>query len=316
MAIEGVPWMVAGGLHSAEVGRQLAYAATYGATGVIRPTDLKVTQLPTAGAAVRISAGGAAIVSDFPGAEGQSYVIRGVGATDVSVAKAGTSTTTRYVIIRITDPAYAGQPTPSNPLVGPYAIPEVVGSLPVNVPYIALAKIVMPANATAVTTAMITDMRRMSNARTERVQRMARQIPTTDLTTALPNYQNWPGYVPEIEVPPWATRVQASLNVYGPLVVNGTTLGDWELVIGWAPGPTLISDMSTFDWNIAGTASDWNRPPAMGLILDRAVPEAMRGTKQTIRGRGGRSTANNPGYLRADHQTQVWFDVQFTESVV
>lgn len=315
MAIEGVPWMVAGGLHSAEVGRQLAFAATQGATGTVLPEDLKVSALPTPGPSVRISSGGAAIASNFPGASGQSYIARGVGSTDIAVAKAGTSTTTRYVIIRITDPAYAGQPTPAKPAEGPYAIPDVVASITnLAYPFIALAKIVMPANTVNITNAMITDMREVANPRTGRVQRMSRVIPNLDLTTQLPNYQNWPSSTPpEIDIPAWATRVQATLQVFGVGVVNAGTLGDWELVIGWAPGPVLISNMSTYDFNQFGTAANPMRAPAMGLILDAAIPASMRGTRQTIRGRGGRSLASGTGFLRADHQTQVQYDVWFAE---
>lgn len=317
MAIEGVPWMVAGGKHSAEVGRQLAYAATNGATGVTLPTDLKVTALPTPGAGVRIGAGGASIVSRFPGAEGQSYVIRGVGSTDVNVAKAGTSATTRYVIIRITDPAYAGQPVPANPAVGPYAIPDIVPDIAnLEYPFIALAKIVMPANTATITQAMITDLRVLANPRTHRVQKMTRGIPQLDVAAILPAFQDWPNFVPQIDIPSWATHVQASLQVFGAAVVNGTTLGDWELVLGWAPGPTLVSDLSTYDLNTPGFYYDGVRAPSMGLILDKPIPAAMRGTRQTIRGRANRTLANNnSGFLRSDHQTQIWFDVWFSEVV-
>lgn len=315
MALDSVPWFIGGGAeHSPAVARMLAYAATNGATGVISPGDLKVTALPTPGAAVRIMPGGAALLNRYPGAPNQSYTVRNATATDVAVPATGSSgAATRFLILRVDDPEFSGQ-APTNVMAGPYVRAVLVSSITnLAYPFVPLAKIAQPANTATITQAMITDIRDVANPRTSRVQRMARGIPTSDLTTQLPSFQNWPHYVPEIDIPEWATHVQATLQVFGAGVVTAATLGDWELVIGWAPGPVLISDMSTYDLNQFGTASNPMRVPAMGLIIDKPVPAAMRGTRQTIRGRGGRSLASGSGFLRSDHQTQIVYDVWFME---
>lgn len=315
MALDTVPWFIDGGAkHSGAVARTLAYAATGGATGIISPTDLKVQALPTPGAAVRVLPGAAVMVNRFPGAVNQSYTARNSSATDVEVPATGSSGgATRYLILRVDDPEFAGG-APANVVTGPYVRFVWVNSITnLAYPFVPLAKLVQPANTATITNAMLTDLREVANPRTQRVQKMARGVPTTDLTTQLPNFQNWPHFVPSIDVPSWATHVQATLQVYGVGVINAATLGDWELVIGWAPGPVLISDMSTYDLNQHGTAANPMRTPAMGLIIDKPVPAAMRGTTQTIRGRGGRSLASGNGFLRSDHQTQIVFDVWFME---
>lgn len=315
MALDSVPWFIGGGAeHSPAVARMLAYAATSGATGVVSPGDLKVTALPTPGASVRVAPGGAVMLNRYPGAPNQSYTARNATATDVAVTATGSSGgATRFLILRVDDPEFGGA-VPADRVNGPYVRLVWVNSITnLAYPFVALAKLVQPANTATITNAMLTDLREVANPRTGRVQRMTRGIPTTDLTTQLPNFQNWPHYVPDIDIPEWATHVQATLQVFGVGVINAATLGDWELVIGWAPGPTLISDMSTFDLNQFGTAANPMRVPAMGLIIDKPIPVAMRGTKQTIRGRGGRTLASGTGFLRSDHQTQIVFDVWFME---
>lgn len=315
MALDNVPWFIGGGAeHSPAVARMLAYAATNGADGIISPADMRVTALPTPGSAVRILPGGATMLNRYPGAPNQSYTVRNATATDVEVPATGSAGgATRFLILRVDDPEFGGQ-APANARTGPYVRAVLVNSITyLAYPFVALARIVQPANTATITQAMITDLREVANPRTGRVQRMARGIPTTDLTTQLPNYQNFPNYVPEIDVPAWATHVQATMQVYGVGIVNAATLGDWELVIGWAPGPVLISDMSTYDFNQFGTVANPMRAPAMGLIIDKPIPAAMRGTRQTIRGRGGRSLASGSGFLRSDSQTQTVFDVWFME---
>lgn len=320
MAIEGVPWMVAGGLHSAEVGRQLAYAATNGATGIVLPTDLRVTALPTAGAAIRIAAGGASIVSKFAGASGQSYVIRGVGATDVSVAKAGTSTTTRYVIIRVTDPAYAGEPTPSNPVNGPYAIPEIVSALPAAKPHIVLAKIVMPANATTVTNAMITDMRELANPREKQVM-YPRPTLTSDpaagmLLTATAADGEWfpnAGAEQYIDVPSWATRMQIEATwiavLYGP--EGSTGWGDY-----WVDyGPMVSAQKQKFSthkfrWDMP--VGDFSRGN-WELAHDVYVPAELRGQSMVPFILKARKEAGTGATPKMDHRSGVILKVRFLE---
>lgn len=307
MAIEGVPWMVAGGLHSAEVGRSLAFAATGGRTGVILPGDLKVTALPTPGAGVRIAAGSASIVSNFPASSGQSYIARGVGSTDLAVAKAGTSTTTRYVIIRITDPAYAGQPVPTNPVVGPYAIPEVVSNIVgLAFPFIALAQITMPANATTVTDAMITNLRSLTAPKTSReVISNAGGVATLTSTSGVA----FPPYTPSIPVPEWATWVHIIIHLAG-LKQNGS-LAEANLQVFMEDAPMGGALALDFD-NVVDGVRHTTMVTGSGL-----VPTALLGKTARIGIRGFRTNAGSrPGTFSTDNSTHVAFDVQFSQRTV
>lgn len=318
MALDSVPWFIDGGAkHSGAVARTLAYAATGGATGIISPADLKVQALPTPGTAVQVLPGAAVMVNRFPGARNEAYTARNSTATEVEVPATGSSGgATRFLILRVDDPEFAGG-APADPQLGPYVHFEWVNSITnLAYPFVALAKLTQPANTATITNAMLTDLRILANPRTQRIQKMTRGIPTTDLTTQLPYFQDWPHYVPQIDIPEWATHVQATLQVFGVGIVSAATLGDWELVIGWAPGPVLISDLSTYDFNEFGTGANPMRAPAMGVIIDKPIPESMRGTTQTIRGRGGRSLASGGGFIRSDHQTQIAFDVWFSEEPI
>ena len=166
MALDPVPWFIGGAAeHSAEAARNIAWNATQGRTGVANPDSLKVSQLSTAGGGVRVSPGGGAIESTYAGASQQTYTVRNDAAETVSVpANTGTSTITRYVVVRVTDPQYAGS-APSNPVVGPYVSFQVVSSLTSTHPQLVLARLRIPPLTSTITNSMIQDERTLLNPR-------------------------------------------------------------------------------------------------------------------------------------------------------
>lgn len=299
--------MVAGGRHSAEVGRTLAYAATRGETGVIRPGDFKVTALPTPGGAIRVAAGAGVIESAFPGASGQSYTVRGVGSTDHPIAASGTSTTTRYVIIRITDPAYAGQPVPANPEVGPYAILDVVSSITnLTYPFLALAKIVLPASTSTVTNAMITDLRQVANPRSpERTMYVAPVAVPIYLSNT--SWVDFPGVTENIRVPGWATYAVVTAQIGGLQQALGGVQSEFSLFFGGVQGQMTAIDapsIATQDQSRTGTVFlKWESP--VTAWAGTSVPLKVMGRK-----------AGGAGRIQADKYTQVAYDVQFTQAPV
>lgn len=167
MALDTVPWMVDGGLHSAEVGRALAHLATKGKSGISQIDDFLVRAKPTAGTEVLVGAGVAAIANTYPQQVGQSYVVRNTADEAVAITQTTGAARSDMLILRIDDPQYGGT-EPDNEELGPYvrfAILSNVGptatSIPAGVGYpaIPLARIDVPAGTSAITGAMIKDLR-------------------------------------------------------------------------------------------------------------------------------------------------------------
>ena len=309
MAFDSVPWFIGGGAeHSPAVARMLAYAATNGATGVISPGDLKVTALPTPGAAVRIMPGGAAMLSRYPGASNQSYTPRNPTATDVDVTATGSGGgATKYLIVRVDDPEFGGQ-VPADRKNGPYVRPVWVNSITnLEYPFLKLSKLVQPANTATITNAMLTDIREVANPRTQRELYLG---PATVQNLTSSTFVKWPSYEVNVPVPDWANWVKIIAHVNGAQQMTGKTYGEVRLNFG----ATLQSGNTAYDINSAASVNDGARLSTIGVVLSAALPANYRGNPQALRvmaNKGG--GAVDPGYLRADGATHIEYDVWFQE---
>jgi hypothetical protein len=314
MAFEGVPWMIGGSaLHSAEVGRQLAFMASSGATGVTLPTDLRVTALPTAGSSVRINPGGGPIANTYPGASGQSYVVRNPSATDLPVPATGSGGgATRYVIVRIDDPQYGGQ-VPANPVVGPYVYPTLVSSLTgITYPHMVLARIDQPANTATITQAMITDLREVAVPRSLDIVRANPTI-YTDTGLTLANTTTGGEQFPDnafqdVKVPTWATRMQVRAEWLAVRYGATNKWGQYWLHYG-RPAIGYEHETQRFSFDSSNPViyrTNWI------LADDRAVPAALRG--QTIRfWPQARISGGTTGAVTLDATSGLSFSVRFQE---
>lgn len=169
MALDTVPWMVAGGaVHSAEVGRTLAYVASNGQSGVTQTNDFLVRALSTPGTSVRVAPGSAALVNTYAGQTGQSYIARNTSDENVGITQTGPQARSDMLVLRIDDPQYGGTSPEVSVEEGPYVrlsiIPNVgpiAVAIPSGTPYpaIPLARIDIPANTGTITQAMIKDLR-------------------------------------------------------------------------------------------------------------------------------------------------------------
>lgn len=174
MPLRPVPWATSGGVNGrggaeniVELARADTYVGSSGATGIVEPEDLKVSALPTPGAAVRVVQGTAVIKSLYPGVFGQSYVSQEQSYSDLPVAATGSSGGLRkYVYIMIEDSQYRGQ-VPVDEKSGPYNSYQVATNLPTFTPYILLAEINQPASTATITQDMIVDRRRLAMPRRE-----------------------------------------------------------------------------------------------------------------------------------------------------
>lgn len=297
---------VDGGRVPASMLRMTAWVATSGASGVVTPEDFKVQALPTPGGAVSINAGGAVIPTRYGNSTTQqSYAVANDQAFNLTIPAAGAAGRTEYVIIKINDPQYTGQ-TPSDPLTNTYCEVLTVASLPTTYPYLALAKIVLPANTATVTNAMITDMRSLAMPR--------RQRDTVD-TLVTSGHQNLTtsGFMDfpteskiSVQVPSWATKAIIRCDLLDAYTVVGPVDGRFVLMLGAQPA---YSAERRYDeiWTGSSQRKDYT------IVAAFNIPESYRGTSRNLSIRGRRTAGT--GNIRADNNTQVVYDIEFLESI-
>lgn len=311
MALDSVPWFIDGGAkHSAAVARMLAYAATNGATGVNAPGDMKVTALPTPGAAVRIMPGGASMENRYPGGGQQSYTARNASATDVAVSATGSSgASVRYLIIRVDDPEFGGA-TPADVLNGPYVRPVLVSSITnLAYPFVALARINQPANTATITQAMITDLRQVANPRQVQYVEMGVPVAGAKMDTSVGD--QYPSYRPSIEVPSWAVEVSLVATITAISAAGGDTYGEMAATLG-AKGANQFRSANTFYDVDAGASAEQRVTFTIGA--KGTVPPELRGTSQPLGTEFRR--IDGPGYLLTNRGTNVLYQVTFSEAAV
>lgn len=300
MALDPVPWLVGGGAeHSPAVARMLAYMATSGASGIGQPGDLRVTALPTPGGAVRVAPGAGVLANLYPGGGQQSYIARNISSTEATIPATGSSGgATRYLILRVDDPEYAGQ-APADPKVGPYVRFVLVGSTNnLAYPNVVLAKIVQPANTATITQAMITDLREVANPLSSVTLRarptVAAETETLTVTATKGEWFPNAGAEQTIFVPPWATRAIIEATWIQVREPGGNSAGECWVEFGpWLAAGERKYSTQRFDWN-THNGTDVARA-VWEVADDRYIPAEMRGTDQIFVMKGRVSLASVPG---------------------
>lgn len=315
MAFDPVPWMVGGGaIHSADIGRMIPWLISGGESGIILPTDLYVKAQTTPGGSVIIGPGGGVMDNKYPGGTIQAYVCRNVSDTTVPVSSTGGSALVRYVIVRVYDPQYPGQPAPPSVQNGPYIFPELVTSITgLNYPFIALAKLDQPANTAAITQAMLTDIRTMVRPREKTEQRSNATVasdPGLTLSSTSAGGEMFPdtGYQ-DIFIPSWATSVQIRATWTGVYYSTGGKYGRYWVAVGASPWTSTVKTQE-FAWdaaeNAAGYRDSWPLADAI------SIPVAMRGTTQRF-SLMARKTISGGGAIKLDALSGTEISVRFLE---
>ena len=285
--------------------RMTAWVATSGASGVVTAEDFKVQALPTPGGAVSINAGGAVIPTRYGNSTTQqSYVVANDQAFNLSIPAAGAAGRTDYVIIKIEDPQYTGQ-TPENPQDALYCEVVTVATLPTTYPYVALAKLVLPANTATITNSMITDMRKVANPRRQRdtIITSATSGELHDLTSS--QFIDYPNGTPiNVAVPSWASKAIVRADLLETIVYSASSDGEMVLMLGGLPAYTTSR---RYDEVYTGSTFRTDH----GIVAAFNIPANMRGATHPLRIRARRKAGT--GALRADGKTQVVWDVEFIE---
>lgn len=302
-------WAVNGSKFSAESARAETFKNTNGARGVTLPTDLKVSALPTPGAAVRVNPGGASLPAGYAAAPGQSYSVTVPTSVDVPVTATGSGgAAVKYLLLRLKDPQYEGT-APADPVNFDYSSFVWVTSLTgIAYPYVPLVKLTQPASTATITNAMLTDIRKLARARVDREVTSSSNGVVSTITATGSVGEPWLNYTVTHEVPEWANWVHIIVHVSG--YVQTAALADaeiWPRIGGVPLGGSLVLDHDGLidgqRYSLTATASG-------------AIP-GFSGTFQKIDVVGRRlAVSNHPGLIRADASTHIAYDIQFEERIL
>lgn len=310
MALDPVPWFVGNGAeHSPEVARALAYSSTGGRRGVISPGDLKVTALPTPGNKVRVAPGAGVMPSTFAGVTNQSYIGRNATATDVDVPATSASAATRYLIMRVDDPQYAGA-APVDPASGPYIRLVWVNSVTnLDYPFVALARLAQPANTATITNAMLTNLRVLVNP--ERLSDTIMGTPTVGLSMTTSVGDFYPDFRPSIAVPEWAGEVSIVATIASIAAIEGNTYGEMAATLGPKGATQFRTANTNYD---ADLSASFEQRHTLVIGGRGKLNDALKGTTQQLGTEFRR--IDGPGKLITRRGTNVIYQVTFYETAV
>jgi hypothetical protein len=326
MAFDGVAWAIGGGaVHSDEVARILANAATRDSQGVILPGNMKVAALGTPGWAVTIAPGAAVIRTAQ--APGQSYIGRAPSTTQINIAP-NNSGAVRHdlVIARVKDPEFS--PWSASDITdiatGPYFEPFVVSGVAANIrrasqvvnyAAVELALLSIPNGAAAVTDGMITDLRSLVQPRVgfafDVQKSTAAGNEFIDVTETA--WHDWPTSSITVDVPTWATHAQVSIALNN-VSVDGKA-SDFAARI--ALGALAPVEGSAFDYNgNDGTPVGFveTRPHTINAEFDVRSIQGQQAV--LVRPQVKRIYTDNTGKVWFTPREQIVYDLRFTERVV
>lgn len=322
MTFQTVPWAVGGGAENpVEAARLLAYVATRSEAGVVLPADCEVRELDVPAGSVRVLTGSLVVPNTKTGASAETYLARNLGEETIAItptdAGGGRSD---LVYVRIADPQYGDEAAPADVATGPYVFLDVIegvagtttsledaiaqGLAPAGRVGYALARVDLLASTGTVTQDDITDLRRVANPR-QRRQPVTLKFPTgtDDLTNSA--YVTWPAVsATAVEVPEWATHATVRIDSVGTVYTADNVSGFHRVSLGTVKGQGVPYNCA------AGAGADRRDFVAIDTI---AIPEALRGTTQTVALEGRRSSG--AGFLRTDAYVTIVVDVEFVEKV-
>lgn len=298
MALETVPWFIdQNAHHSADVARLLAYVAFRGEQGIVSPLDFAVTALNTPGGSVNIAPGAGSVLNRALGKGQQSYAIRGISTENVAVTPTTGAIRSDLVVLRIENPYLSGEPwaNPPDLINGPYLYARVISNVPnttttlkqvdSTMSGIALARIDIPVSTSAITNAMIVDLRKMVSALQTTDELFTACDNNQILTAATTTYTQFPNQCDyNVFVPEWATHLQINAICDPAVVLNGATHGihtNWRWSINSGAITTTPTDLDINSPGVATGQGDYRctKPYSTSVTLT----PAMRGTTINVK---------------------------------
>jgi hypothetical protein len=301
------PLLTHGGTHAARAFRMMVRDLARGSQGVTEGDDLKVKQLATPGAGVRV-VDGSAVIRGATAGQG-SYTQYNVGDATVPIAPTGAGARSDLVVLRVEDPEYEGTRDPEKDEIGYFHavsnVPSTTTAAPSGMTAVPLARVDLPANTTVITDSMITDVRQIANPRRERRLYTAFPGSVSALTYSDNKWHTWPAAAKwSVPVPSWATTVRIVTTFAGLRLTRANVYARMQNVLG---GTLVGQDTAIDDDQGSGT-----RRNTVVLADSIAVPAAMRGTTQILYVQTY-MWKSETGDLAVDAATSLVADVEFTE---
>lgn len=308
MTLINPPLLTHGGTHAARAFRMMVRDLARGSQGVTEGDDLKVKQLATPGAGVRV-VDGSAVIRGAKWGQG-SYTQYNVGDATVPIAPTGAGARSDLVCLRVEDPEYEGTRNPETAEIGYFHVVSNVSATTTTVPSgmtaVPLARINIPANTSVVTDSMIKDLRAIANPRRERTLYTAYPGALNRLTAQNGQWYNWPAQARwKVPIPTWATTAKLVMTLAGLRLSESDVFAYMQTVLGTDYGQTTAID------DDGGSQARRNTIVLADTIT---LSAALRGTTQDLYIRTQPSKIEW-GNLGVDHATSLIADVEFTEGV-
>jgi hypothetical protein len=309
-------YAVDGNSESGNFLRLMLQSASQGAQGILGATDLLVTQTGVASSGIIIN-GGACIVLGVETAFQGSYFGYNVGQdTSLTIAATGGSIRSDMVVVRAEDPTWSGSPW-GNPASGQILFPRVISGVsagatqpPGGISAIPLARIDIPVSTSAITNAMIHDLRSVANP-----QRIM-QIGAASGPGSAQNWTVgtagviWPTTATfSIAVPSWATTMVLHWEFNDILWQSGWARGFINPFFGTnvaSPNLTMPSVLVSVP-----TATGPYRH-SISAACSVAIPASLRGTTQTLNFKQV-TDGTQTGLLAADEGSQYSIVYEFQQ---
>lgn len=347
MAINGVPWAIAGGA-SIDVGvaRMIPYFMFAGNEGVLNALDCEVKALAVPGGSIRVSPGGYNIIGRLPGQLYESYLNRITADEVVAVDPTAGAGRSDLVVLRILDSHVVGSPwaNPASLANGPYADVNIVKNVPsttTNVRQlgnswsaITLARIDIPASTSTITQAMIKPLRTKvsppappvpppvivivddddspDNPEVDFSRIVNGPNPAQPLTAASINvWRVWPAAATwSVPIPKWATNMDVICSIYNA-EYDGSIWGETRIEIG---NGELYTPATMYDLNYHGGPGP-ERDAIVAGAGNLQIPSAMRGKCKRFR-LNARSLAvapTHPGTIQCYRGALIRLEINFKE---
>lgn len=325
MTFNFAPWAIDGARTRASLARLAAYAGGGDRSGIIQPTDLKVTALSVPGQGLRVSSGGATVLNRYLSNPDESYVVSNpsthtVLSADMPPAAAGTSY--YLVCVVVGDPEFnqTGHPYMPAGILDPADAPDfeyvrvvvipcsstttTFEQLNKSYPAYALARLEVPANTTTITNAMITDLRKMNRSRESSEVVYAQPVPSGSADNFdTETYKMIWGWRPAVAIPEWATHMTVRADITGLMHIDPYVAGNMRVVVGEVyAGPETIhefTDGSGIEQRVAISAYWTGEITAFAGQGIYVAPEIRRFV--------------GPGLLQAGFDATTMLDIRFYE---
>ena len=309
MALIQPPMLTHGGTHPARAFRMMVRDLARGNQGVTEGNDLKVRELSTPGAGVRVG-DGSAVVRGAAWGQG-SYTQYNVGDAVVPIAPTGSAGRSDLICLRVEDPEYEGNRDPAADDIGYFHIVSGVSASTKTVPSgmtaIPLARLDLPANTATVTSAMVTDLRQIANPRRDRKLYTAFPAAFSELKYQDNKWHNWPTAASwSVPIPSWAVSGKVVVTIAGLRMSRANVFASMQTKLGSDLGENTVID---------DNQGSVVRRQTVVIADNITISAAQRGTTQTLSLQTYMSKIET-GDLSVDGSTSIIADVEFTEGVL